>query len=329
MPGGAGFIGSALVRNLAAHGHCVTVADNFLAGSRSNLAEIAASVDIAECDAAAYDDIKAVVARVRPTHVVSCIGDTYIPAAYNEPGRFFRNNLDAHLNLLQACRRPGIVKFLYLSTAEVYGNQQVPLHEQSALGAANTYAVSKLAADQLMHSFAMEHGVPTLTARMFNCYGPRETHAYIVPELIDQFRRSDNVLIGNTAPVRDFTYVEDSADALRLLLTAPTANGDIVNVGSGTGIDIGTLARHIGRLMGHDAPVVHSTDGRFRRNEINVIRCDNRKLRALTGWAPQVPLDDGLRRTIEWFMANGARWPWQSHDEETGRHGEIAHLQRA
>lgn len=329
VAGGAGFIGSSLVRNLVSHGHRVTVVDNFLAGARSNLSEVAALVNIVECDASIAEDIRAVIMKVQPTHVVSCIGDTYIPAAYHAPARFFRNNLDAHLNLLQACRQPGIVKFLYLSTAEVYGSQSIALDEESTLGAANTYAVSKLAADRLMETFALEHGVPTLIARMFNCYGPRETHAYIVPELIDQFHRSADVSIGDIRPVRDLTFVDDSAEALRLLLTASTSAGDVVNVGSGVGIDIGTLAERIGRLMGHETPVVHSDEARFRRNEIDVIRCDNGKLRALTGWTPQVPLDEGLRRTIGWFADHGARWPWQSHDEESGRHSEIAHLHRA
>lgn len=329
IAGGAGFIGSALTRSLVRHGHPVTVLDDFSAGSRTNLDDVADTIETVECDAAQADALAAAVLRIQPAYVVSCIGDTYVPAAYHFPERFFRNNVDAHLNLLQACRQPGIRKLLYLSTAEVYASQEAPLHEGSPLGVSNTYAASKLAADQVMQTFAIEHGVPTLIARMFNCYGPRETHAYIVPELIDQFQRGPTAQIGDLRPVRDLTFVEDSADALRLLLFAPTPPGCVVNVGSGEAHDIGSLAERIGRLMGHQAVAICSDPDKVRRNEINVIRCDSRKLSDLTGWQPRVAIDDGLQQTIDWFQARDYRWPWRSHDEETSTHADVVRLHRA
>lgn len=319
LAGGAGFIGAALCRALVEAGEHVVVLDDFSCGSRENLSEIERRIEIVACDAAEPGALAAVMFSVKPTHVVSCIGDTYVPASYVFPGRFVRNNLTANLNLLQACRQPGVRKLLYLSSAEVYGHQPgLRLDEKAALGAANTYAVSKLAADQLMLTYGAEHGVPTLVARMFNCYGPRETHAYVIPEIIDQLSRSADLSIGNGEALRDFTYVEDSARALRSLLFAELPPCSVVNVGSDNAIAIAGLARMIGRLMGHDDIAIARDDEKSRRNDISAIRCDNRLLRELTGWTPSVPLEEGLRRTIAWFRANGGRWPWRTHEEEIG-----------
>jgi len=330
VAGGAGFVGSALVRVLLADGVRVVILDDFSSGSRENLEEIRNRVEIVACDAAEPAALSSAMMRVRPTHVVSCIGDTYVPAVYEYPERFFRNNVTANLNVLRACGGLGISKLLYLSSAEVYGHQpDVLLDECTALGATNTYAVSKLAADQLMLTYGGEHGVPTLVARLFNCYGPRETHAYIVPEIIDQLHRGSELVIGNIHAIRDFTYVEDTARALRDLLFAETPPCTAVNVGSGSAVSIADLARIIGRLMGHET-VASTTDiAKLRRNEITAIRCDNSRLRELTGWSPSVSLEDGLRRTIAWFRGNNGRWPWRSHDEETGAHGKVERLPQA
>jgi nucleoside-diphosphate-sugar epimerase len=329
VAGGAGFIGSALVRVLVEDGLRVAVLDDFSSGSRENLNEVAERIEILACDAAENSALSAALMRVQPTHVVSCIGDTYVPAAYAFPDRFFRNNVTANLNLLQACRQPGIARFVYLSSAEVYGDQPlVRLDERATLGAVNTYAVSKLAADQLTLTQAAEHGVPAVVARMFNCYGPRETHAYVVPEIIDQLQRSSALVIGNSQAVRDLTYVEDTARALHGLMFADIPSGTVVNVGSGDAVSVADLARTIGRLMGHEAISVTTASGKLRRREMSGIRCDNGLLRRLTGWSPSVTLEEGLGRTIAWFRSNGGRWPWRSHDEEAGMRTEIEPLPR-
>ena len=122
---------------------------------------------------------------------------------------------------------------------------------------------SKTAADRLCHTFYLEHRVPVVIARIFNCYGPRATHPYVIPEIISQFALSGTIYFGNLKAARDFTYVEDTARALIALLASPISNGDVVNIGSDVVYNIEWLALAIASQMGIAEPVIRSEPGRL------------------------------------------------------------------
>ena len=316
--GGAGFIGSSLVRRLVRRGHAVSVVDNYFHGSARHLAGIPEVGPVTELDALDYPSLRTYMARVEPDIVVNCIGDTFIPSAYDMPERFLDLNVRTTLNVLRASADTKVKRVLHLSSTEVYGdNAATACTESAALAPENTYAVSKLAADRLCYTFGLEHGLPTVIARLFNAYGPRETHPYIVPEIIAQLSVSNKVSLGNLDAERDFTYVDDTAAALDALLWIPVEKGEVFNIGSGKVISIGDLARLLGALMGRESIHISVDNRRLRRRDLDRLCCDPEKLRTRTGWTPGVGIERGLGMTLEWFKENGSRWLWQERLQDS------------
>jgi nucleoside-diphosphate-sugar epimerase len=329
--GGAGFVGSALVRRLVDRGYEVHAVDNFFHGSRQHLEDVP-GLAIMELDALDQQLLHDYMTRVAPHLVVNCVGDTFIPSAYDVPERFLQLNVHATLNVLRACAGAKVARLLHLSSTEVYGDNAADgCTEQAAIAPENTYAVSKLAADRLCYTFALEHGLPTVIARLFNAYGPRETHPYIVPEIISQLSVSNSLCLGNIEAERDFTFVEDTAAALEALLSIPVANGEVFNIGSGEVVSVRTLAQMIGRLMGHRAVQISVRETRLRRRDLHRLCCNPAKLRTRTGWMPRIGIEQGLAMTIDWFKRNGSHWLWQERlndrrDEEDERGSAVAVL---
>jgi nucleoside-diphosphate-sugar epimerase len=241
-----------------------------------------------------------------------------VPTAYIMPERFFDINVGGTLHLLRAAQALSIKRMVYVSSTEVYGEtDRAKLDEETPFNPVNTYAVSKAAADRLCHTYYLEHGVPVVIARIFNCYGPRETEPYVIPEIIAQLHRGSRVSLGNIKAERDFTYVHDTANALISVLASDLPDGDAVNVGSDTSFSVELLARKLAETMGVKSLDIVVDPARLRRKDIDRFRCDNRKLRKYTDWKPTVRIDDGLKMTVDWFRANGARWSWESFVDGT------------
>jgi nucleoside-diphosphate-sugar epimerase len=201
---------------------------------------------------------------------------------------------------------------------EVYGEARSPkCDEKTELNPVNTYAVSKAAADRLCHTYHLEHGVPVIIARIFNCYGPRETEPYVIPEIIAQLHRGRRVALGNVKAERDFTFVHDTANALISVLASDIPDGDVVNVGSDVSFSVEWLTRKLAEIMGVNALEIVTDAARLRRKDIDRFHCDNRKLVQHTNWKPKVGIHEGLEMTVEWFRANGARWSWENFVDGT------------
>jgi nucleoside-diphosphate-sugar epimerase len=327
VAGGAGFVGSALVRELFLYKARVVVYDNFLHGARENLSFEAAGADsltVVSGDVLDVSKLEETIKTHDVRYIINCAGDTFVPTAYEIPQRFFDINLQGAFNILTVARTCSVERVLHVSSTEVYGEQNgEPISEDFPLAPLNTYAVSKLAADRLCFTFFAEHRIPVVIARIFNCFGPRETHPYIIPEIISQLNRSASVSLGNVEAERDFTYVHDTARALIALLASDVPNGEAVNVGTGKVWKVSELVRIIAEIMNIDSVELKLDERRLRRLDIDRFECDNSKLRRYTGWSPQVDLHEGLRRTIEWFKENNRQWSWEksSNDVVFGRGG--------
>ncbi len=312
VAGGAGFVGSALVRELLLSKAKVVIYDNFLHGTYDNLSQVADSVAVVQGDVLNPWKLTQTLKEYEVEYIIDCVGDTFVPTAYEIPQRFFDINLQGTFNVLMAAKVCNIKRILYVSSTEVYGeSNEIKVSETSTLAPLNTYAVSKLAADRLCFTFFVEHQIPVIIARIFNCYGPRETHPYIIPEIITQLNKGPIISLGNVEAERDFTYVHDTANALIAVITSDIPNGEAVNIGSGGTYKIADLVKTIAQIMDVPDYSINTESRRLRRLDIDRFQCDNSKLMHYTDWKPQVDIYEGLSRTVQWFRENNFEWHWE------------------
>ncbi len=230
-----------------------------------------------------------------------------IPFSYHSPDSYIDTNIKGTLNVLQACRDYDVERVIVTSTSEVYGTAQyVPIDEKHPLQGQSPYSASKIGADKIAESFFRSFGTPVVIARPFNTYGPRQSARAVIPTIITQLLNGNkNILLGSTHPTRDFNYVRDICKGFIHLSQSDEAIGKEVNIGSGTEISIGSLAKLLMELTGTDAEVI-SQDNRKRpdKSEVERLVCGNRLIKEITGWKPETTLKEGLINTIEWFNDN-------------------------
>ena len=218
-------------------------------------------------------------------------------------------NATSVLRVLNACQRSEFTKgILQVSSAEIYGDLTGKIKESDPIEAHSTYGVSKVAADGLVQVRWREAEVPAIAMRQFNCVGERETHAYVIPEIISQLSKSNTVRLGNNS-FRDFQYSKDAVKMAVLLLEKGNF-GEVYNMGSESGILIYDLAKTIGRLMGHAAVNIEVDEARVRPWEIWHLQSDNSKLYSAIGEQTPTSLEAALQNTIDYFNTNNQQWDW-------------------
>ena len=234
-------------------------------------------------------------------HLAALIG---IPFSYHSPDSYIDTNIKGTLNILQAAMNSGIERVVVTSTSEVYGTAQyVPIDEKHPLQGQSPYSASKIGADKIAESFYRSFETPVVIARPFNTYGPRQSARAVIPTIITQLLNgSREVRLGSLYPTRDLNFVTDVCKGFIALAECDEAIGREVNIGSGEEISIGDLAKLIISMINRDAEIV-SEDVRKRpeKSEVKRLLCDNRLIQKLSGWKPEVPLEEGLIKTIEWF----------------------------
>jgi nucleoside-diphosphate-sugar epimerase len=318
VAGGAGFVGSAIVRELLRRDSIVVCYDNYLHGHPGHVHGLTGPLTVIHGDVRDDWSLFRALRDHNVEYIIDCVGDTFVPTAYIMPERFFDINVGGTLHLLRAAHALSLKRIVYVSSTEVYGDTVcAKCTEDTRLNPVNTYAVSKAAADRLCRTYYLEHGVPVIIARIFNCYGPRETEPYVIPEIITQLHRGPRIALGNVKAERDFTFVHDTANALISVLVSDVPNGEAINVGSDTAYTVEWLAQKLANVMGIKSLQITSDPKRLRRCDVQRFRCDNSKLLKYTNWRPIVGIEEGLKATVEWFLANGARWTWESFVDGT------------
>jgi NAD dependent epimerase/dehydratase len=306
VTGAGGFIGSHLVELLVRAGADVRAFIRY--NSRNDFGqlerlptEVLEAVDVYAGDLVNPEAVaNAVDGRTTVLHLGALIP---IPYSYRHPREFVAANIEGTLNVLEAARRSSVERVVQVSTSEVYGTaQQVPISETHRLHPQSPYAASKVASDQLALSFARSFGLDVVVARPFNTFGPRQSARAIIPTIVTQALAREQVELGATTPTRDFLFVEDTAAGLARCAEADGVTGEVFNLGTGTEISIGELAKRILTLLGRQVGIVTAEERlRPEGSEVERLVADVTRAREQLGWQPTVSLDEGLRRTIAWI----------------------------
>jgi NDP-hexose 4,6-dehydratase len=324
VTGADGFIGSHLTEELVRRGYRVRAMALYNMWSSAGWLDtldddVRASVDVVFGDVRDPASALELVSGASVVYHLAAIGS--VPYSYRAPRTFVDNNTIGTLHVLEAVRACQTPRLVHTSTSETYGTARtVPITEAHPLQAQSPYAASKIAADKLVESYHLSFGVPAVTLRPFNTFGPRQSTRAVIPQIITQlggFVAGSGVparlKLGALWPVRDFSFVTDTAAAFIAVGEAPGSAvlGEVLNCGPGEEVSIGDLAAEIAGLMGLRAEITEDA-GRLRPKDSEVVRllCDATRLRERTGWAPAVPRAEGLARTITWFgdPANLARY---------------------
>jgi UDP-glucose 4-epimerase len=305
VTGGAGFIGSELVRQLAATGCDVTVVDNLVNGERDNVSEVLC--DGVRLEVADIRDASLMGRLLQKTDVVyhlACLG---VRHSIHSPEENHEVNASATLTLLLRAREAKVKRFVYVSSSEVYGTaQRVPMTEDYPPSPNTVYGSSKLAGDCYTRALWRTYGYPTVVVRPFNCYGPRSHHEGDSGEVIPKFllrtmAAQPMVIHGDGTQTRDFTYVEDAARGILHAGTTDAAVGETINLGQGSEISINSLAELVKRVL--KKPEAKTEHADPRPGDVLRLCADISKARSLLGYKPTVSLADGLTRLKSWYEA--------------------------
>ena len=305
VTGADGFIGSHLVEMLVSEGAAVRALVQYNSFSSWGWLEdtrCRERIEVLSGDIRDPDFTRRLVQGTNAVfHLAALIA---IPFSYVAPHSYVAANVTGTLNLLQAAREAGVEQFLHTSTSEVYGTAHyVPIDEKHPLQAQSPYSASKIGADSIAYSFFAAFGLPVKIVRPFNTYGPRQSARAVIPTIITQIMAGQTRLrLGNLRPTRDFNYVEDTCRGFVMLAKCETVIGETINIGSNYEISIGDTVALIQDILGSNVDIL-TDDERIRpeSSEVERLWCDNSKIFALTGFRPQIPLREGLTRTIEWL----------------------------
>ena len=300
VTGGAGFIGSALVRQLCNLGADVHVIDNLVNGKAENLEGVGCTLH--KIDIRDVDTIASIFKNADIVFHLACLG---VRHSIHEPFENHEVNASATLALLHMARNHNVGRFIYTSTSEVYGTAKtVPMDELHPTFPMTVYGASKLAGECYTRAFWETYQYPTTVIRPFNAYGPRCHHEGDSGEVIPKFMLrtmagKGMVVFGDGSQTRDFTYVEDTAKGLAAAALSERAIGETINIGYGSEITILDLAQEIAALFGKNTPDIEFYDQ--RPGDVLRLYAKTDKAQDLIGFEPEVSFTEGLKRLKGWY----------------------------
>jgi nucleoside-diphosphate-sugar epimerase len=301
VTGGAGFIGSNLVRSLAADGHAVRVLDDLSTGRKENLEGVDGEVVVGDVRdrplvRRAVDGVEVVFHLAALPSVARSVAD---PRASHEV------NVDGTLNVLLAAGDAGVRRLVYASSSSVYGDTPtLPKHEDMPVSPRSPYAAAKLAGEAYCRAFSHVYPLETVSLRFFNVFGPRQDpasqYAAVVPRFVTRMLAGRPAEVtGDGRQTRDFTYVDNAVSACRLAATAgPDAAGQAMNVGCNDRISVLDLVHLVNGLLGERIEPVFTPT---RPGDVRDSQAATDRAERLIGYRPLVPVREGLAATVRWF----------------------------
>ena len=303
VTGGAGFIGSALVRSLVSQSHRVRVLDDLSTGLVENLRDTD-EVELELGDVRDPDEVRSAVTGSDVVWHLAALPS--VARSVVDPATTSEVNVGGTLNVLTAARDLGVRRVVYASSSSVYGQGRLPLREDLAPAPISPYAASKLAAEGYCRAFAHVFGLETVVLRLFNVFGPRQDpasdYARVVPAFISRMLGGrPPVIFGDGHQTRDFTYVEDAVRALVLAASAgDEAVGQPINVGCGRPTSVLRVLEMLVGLLDVRLPPEFAAP---RTGDVRHTQADLSRARWALGYRPETSLEEGLAETVRWFTA--------------------------
>lgn len=300
VTGGTGFLGSHLVRRLVCEGaqvHLLVRPTSLLTRLEKGLA---AAVECHSGDLRDLTGLRAIAAAVRPLKVFHLAAYTDVVRTFENADEVVEVNLRGTINLLRALVDTGYDCFVYTGTCEEYGDNPVPFREDQVPNPVSPYSASKVAATLFCQMYARTLGCPLVILRPFLTYGPHQAENRFIAQAIGGALRGEVFLMTGGAQGRELNYVDDIVEGFIRAATSPAALGELINLGNGVQYRLREVAELIFQLAGGRGRLVVGGIP-YRPVESWDFYCDNSKARRLLGWEPNVGLEEGLRRTIEWY----------------------------
>jgi len=304
VTGGAGFIGSALVRGLLANGGEVSVIDNLLTGYERNLEEVRSRIELHPVDIRNYEDVAAVVKGADAVFHLAAIPS--VPRSIRDPAPSHSVNADGSFNVFRACAEGQVRRVIYAASSSAYGDTEVlPKIETMNPRPKSPYAVQKLLGEYYARVFYECFGLETVSLRFFNVYGERQDPSSAYSGVLSLFmkcliERRSPVIFGDGEQSRDFTYVEDVVALCLKAAAAPAAAGNLYNAGNGNRYTLNFVWRVLQNIEGVSLP---ATYGPPREGDVRDSQADDSAARRDLGHDPQYTLEQGLRRTLAWYRS--------------------------
>ena len=307
VTGGAGFIGSQIVRELLKQGASrVTVVDNLLSGSEANLEEVRSRVDLQRVDIRCYDAVEPLVKGAELVFHLAAIPS--VPRSITEPVPSHEVNIDGTFQVLRACAAGGVGRVFYAASSSAYGDAEVlPKTEEMLPRPKSPYAAQKLMGEYYASVFDACFGLETVAVRYFNVYGPRQDPSSPYSGVISVFmkaliERSAPTIFGDGGQSRDFTFVEDVAELSIKAARTPGVSGRVFNGGNGNRYTLNEVWETLQKIEGVSIPPNY---GPLRAGDVRDSQADTTAAVRDLGHAPKFSLEDGLRRTLEWYRNQG------------------------
>ena len=305
VTGGAGFIGSHIVDRLAAEGHQVRVLDDLSTGRLENLAGVKDRIEFLRGDIRDRGALAKASAGIE--YVIHEAAWRSVPKSMANPYGYVEVNVLATAGLLEAAAKAKVKRLVNVSSSSVYGETtQVPMREDHPTNPVSPYAASKLAAELFCGLFSRSFGLETVSVRYFNVFGPRQSleneYAVVVPKFIACLLRKESPPVyGDGKQSRDFTYIENVAEATIVASRAPGVSGEVFNIALGEEHTVLDLLRELNAILGVSIPPAFRPP---RPGDVLRTFADSSKAERLLRWKGRVPFAEGLRRTAEWFRAH-------------------------
>lgn len=305
VTGGAGFIGSAFVRQAVKRGYDVGVVDVLTyAGDIARLKEVDGAYRLYRIDITDGSLLNEAFSSIKPDIVVHFAAETHVDRSILSPNSFIMTNVVGTLNLLELSRKHKVERFLNISTDEVYGElgEKGKFSEESPFNPNSPYSVSKASADMLARAYNRTYGLPVTVIRPSNNYGAWQYPEKLIPVVIVKALRGEPIPVyGQGLNIREWLFVEDCAEAI-LQVIEKGKNQDVYNVGSGVEVRNIDVVKAILKILGKPESLITFVKDRpghdFRYS------LDTTKINRTIGWSPKTKFEDGLKFTVDWYVEN-------------------------